>query len=284
MTVKHRQTKRSLTAVLKTIVFYAVLIILTVIVSLPFFWMISTSLKNRGALMSIPVEWLPKNPGLDAYQKLFTIPFFLKSIANSFYLAIACTLARLICAAMSAYGLTKIPFRGRGVILAVYISALMIPAQITFIPIFIIMSRAGLANNLNAFILLQLFNAFAIFMLCQHMRTIHDAYTEAALLDGANRWQIFSRIILPFCSGTLATLAILGFMDIWNDYLLPLTLLTDRSKATLTVLLSTLSSQYQSQYNLSMAGALVSIVPILAVYIGAQKFFREGLAVGGVKG
>lgn len=160
----------------------------------------------------------------------------------------------------------------------------MIPVQITFIPLFIVMTKLGLTNSLNAFLLLQLFNAFAIFMLRQKMMTIHNAYIEAAVIDGAGPWRIFFKIIVSLCSGTLATLAILAFMDQWNDYLLPLVLLTERGKYTLPLLLSTLSGQYKNQYNLMMAGSLVSIVPILLVYLCAQKYFKDGLSVGGVKG
>lgn len=266
------------------IVFYVVALFMAVIVCIPFYWMIITSLKGRGAIMSIPVEWVPKEPTLDAYRKLFSMPEFGSSVFNSFYLSVLCTLVRLLCAAMAAFVLTKIPFKGRDKVFGVYVTALMIPSQITFIPLFIIMTNLHLTNNLNAFLLLQLFNAFAIFMMRQRMMTINDAYIEAAIIDGAGMWRIFFKIVLPMCSGTLATLAILAFMDLWNDYLLPLVLLTDRSKYTLPLLLSTLSGQYKNQYNLTMAGALVSIIPILIVYICAQKYFKEGLAVGGVKG
>lgn len=134
------------------------------------------------------------------------------------------------------------------------------------------------------FMLLQLFNAFAIFMMRQKMMTINDAYIEAAVIDGASMWRIFFKIILPMSGSAIATLAILAFMDMWNDYLLPLVLLSERSKFTLPLLLSTLSGQYKNQYNLTMAGALISIIPILIVYIFAQKYFKEGLTVGGVKG
>lgn len=264
--------------------FYVVAIAIAVIVCIPFFWMIITSLKSRGATMSIPVEWIPKEPTLEAYVKLFSIPNFASSVFNSFYISVVCTLVRLICAAMTAYALTKIKFRGRDGMFKLYVTALMIPAQITFIPLFIVMTKLSLTNSLNAFIMLQLFNAFAIFMLRQKMMTINNAYIEAATIDGASHWKIFWKIIMPMCSGTLATLAILSFMDMWNDYLLPLVLLTDQSKYTLPILLSTLSGQYKNQYNLMMAGSLVSIIPILVVYICAQKFFKDGLSVGGVKG
>ncbi len=184
--------------------YYAAGALLAIIVCIPFFWMISTSLKSRGAVMSIPVEWIPAQPSLEAYQKLFTIPNFGRSIFNSFYLAATCTAGRLLFAAMAAFALTKIRFRGQKLVFSLYITALMIPTQITFIPIFIIMTRLGLANSLNAFILLQFFNAFAIFMLRQRMLTIHDAFIEAAVIDGAGQWRIFRQIMLPLCGGTLA--------------------------------------------------------------------------------
>ena len=199
-------------------------------------------------------------------------------------MSVLCTAVRLLCAAMAAFALTKIPFKGRNAVFGIYVTALMIPSQITFIPLFIIMTNMHLTNSLNAFMLLQLFNAFAIFMMRQKMMTINDAYIEAAVIDGASMWRIFFKIILPMSGSAMATLAILAFMDMWNDYLLPLVLLSERSKFTLPLLLSTLSGQYKNQYNLTMAGALISIIPILIVYIFAQKYFKEGLTVGGVKG
>jgi multiple sugar transport system permease protein len=266
------------------IVYYIFALAVAFIVCVPFFWMLSTSLKSRGALMSIPVEWLPKKPSLAAYQKLFAIPNFGASILNSFYLAILCTAARILSAAMAAFALTKIKFKGRELTFKVYVTALMIPTQITFIPLFIVMTRLRLTDSLSAFILLQFFNAFAVFMLRQKMMTINDAFIEAAVIDGASMWKIFIRIVLPLSSGTLATLAVLAFMDLWNDYLLPLVLISNPAKYTLPLLLSTLSGQYKNQYNLMMAGSLISILPILIVYICAQKYFKEGLTVGGVKG
>ena len=264
--------------------FYLFALLIAFVVCVPFFWMLVTSLKSRGAIMSVPVEWLPKEPTLEAYRKLFSLPGFAGSVFNSFYLSVVCTVVRLVCAAMAAFALTKISFKGRELTFKIYVTALMIPVQITFIPLFIVMTKLHLTNSLNAFLMLQLFNAFAIFMLRQRMMTINNAYIEAAVIDGASMWKIFYRIMMPLCSGTLATLAILAFMDLWNDYLLPLVLLTDRAKYTLPLLLSTLSGQYKNQYNLMMAGSLVSILPILAVYICAQKYFKEGLTVGGVKG
>lgn len=270
--------------ILNNIFFYLFAILIAVLVCIPFFWMLITSLKSRGSITSIPVEWIPKQPTLEAYKKLFSMPNFANSIVNSFYISIICTGVRIVCAAMAAFALTKISFKGRDGLFKLYITALMIPAQITFIPLFIVMTKLNLTNSINAFLLLQLFNAFAIFMFRQNMLNINNAYIEAAVIDGANTWTVFAKIVMPLCSGTVATLAILVFMDLWNDYLLPLVLLTDSKKYTLPILLSSLSGQYKNQYNLMMAGALISIIPILIVYICAQKYFKEGLAVGGVKG
>ena len=270
--------------IIRTVLLYVFALAVAFLVCVPFFWMISTSLKSKGAIMSIPVQWFPKKPSLAAYKKLFAMSNFTQSIFNSFYLAITCTAARILCAAMAAFALTKIRFRGRELTFKIYVTALMIPGQITFIPLFIVLTKLHLTNSLNAFILLQFFNAFSVFMLRQKMMTINDAFIEAAVIDGAGMHTIFRRIVLPLSSGTLATLAILSFMDLWNDYLLPLVLLSDARKFTLPLILSTLSSQYKTQYNLTMAGSLVSIVPILIVYICAQKYFKEGLTVGGVKG
>ena len=177
--------------VIGAMLFYVAATALAAIVCIPFFWMISTSLKSRGALVSIPLEWLPKKPSFDSYQKLFAIPNFGRSIINSFYLAIICTISNLLCSAMASFALTKIPFKGQQAVFNLYLVSMMIPAQVTFIPIFIIMSKLGLTNNLSAFTLLQLFNAFSIFMLRQRMKTINNAYIEAAMIDGASYRFIF---------------------------------------------------------------------------------------------
>ncbi|WP_418231389.1 carbohydrate ABC transporter permease, partial [Butyricicoccus sp.] len=129
------------------VAFYVLGLLVAIIVCIPFYWMIITSLKGRGAIMSIPVEWIPKEPTLDAYKKLFAMPEFVGSIFNSFYVSVLCTAVRLLCAAMAAFALTKIPFKGRNAVFGIYVTALMIPSQITFIPLFIIMTNMHLTNS-----------------------------------------------------------------------------------------------------------------------------------------
>ena len=276
-------SKKKIRKFIPGFLFYIMGILVAVLILIPFLWMISTSLKSKGALLSIPVEWIPEDPSLDAYKKLFMLDSFTSSVINSFYLAVTTTAVQLLSSSMAAYAFSKIRFKGRESLFKVYLATMMIPFQVTFIPLFIVLSSLGLTNKLNAFLLLQLFNPFAIFMLRQKMMTINNHFIEAAIIDGANKRQIFMKIILPLSSGIIATLSIMSFMGSWNDYLFPLVMLSDKKKFTLPLLLNSLQGQYSSDYNLLMAGSLISILPILIVYIFAQKYFRSGLQIG-VKG
>lgn len=269
--------------IISLVTFYLMGTVVSIIIIIPFFWMISTSLKTKGALLSIPVEWIPKEPSLYAYKKLFGLQDFSRAVLNSFYLAASTSAVQVLSAAMAAFAFSKISFKGRETLFKAYLGTMMIPFQVLFIPLFIVMSGLKLANKLNAFMLLQLFNPFAIFMLRQKMMTISDSFVEAAIIDGAAQFQIFRKIILPLSSGTLAALGVMAFMGSWNDYLFPLVMISDRKKFTLPLILSSLQGQYSSEYNLLMAGSLISILPILIVFMFAQKYFQSGLQVGGIK-
>lgn len=264
--------------------YYVVSILLAVIAFIPFLWMISTSLKSRGALMSIPIEWIPAEPTLDAYTEVFSRFPFLRTIGNSLLISVSYTLITLICASMAAFAFAKLRFRGSGAILSVYIATMMIPTQVTMIPLFVVMNRLGLIDSYASVILPSMFKPFAVFLLVQQMRTIPNDYIDAARIDGAGLFQTYRKVALPLCIPTLATLAVTTFMESWNDYLWPLLMLTDRNKMTLPIALSTLNGQYNTEYNVLMAGSLISMIPIIIIYIAAQKQFKSGLMAGGIKG
>lgn len=264
--------------------YYVVSILLAVIALIPFLWMISTSLKSRGALMSIPIEWIPAEPTLDAYTEVFSRFPFLRTIGNSLLISVSYTLITLICASMAAFAFAKLRFRGSGAILSVYIATMMIPTQVTMIPLFVEMNRLGLIDSYASVILPSMFKPFAVFLLVQQMRTIPNDYIDAARIDGAGLFQTYRKVALPLCIPTLATLAVTTFMESWNDYLWPLLMLTDRNKMTLPIALSTLNGQYNTEYNVLMAGSLISMIPIIIIYIAAQKQFKSGLMAGGIKG
>jgi multiple sugar transport system permease protein len=185
---------------------------------------------------------------------------------------------------MAAYVFSKIEFKGRNVLFFFFLATMMIPGQVTMIPNYLVLRNLGLLNTYVGVMLPSFFNAFGTFLLRQNMLTIPKSFSEAAIIDGASHFKIFSKIILPLSRPAIATLSIITFMGGWNSYLWPLIVLTDKNKMTLPIGLSLLNGQYSGEYNLLMAGSLISIIPILIVYIFAQKYFMEGLNVGGLKG
>ena len=264
--------------------YYLLGTLIAVLATIPFLWMITTSLKARGALMSIPIEWIPKEPTLTAYVKVFSrFPFF-RTIGNSLFISVTYTLITLLSASMAAFAFAKLDFPRADTLLKIFLATMMIPTQVTMIPLFVVMNKMQLINTYSSVILPSIFRPFAIFLLVQQMRTIPNDYLDAARIDGASTFRVYFRVALPLCRPTLATLSITTFMEAWNDYLWPLLMLTDKAKMTLPIALSTLNGQYSTEYNVLMAGSLISMVPIILVYIFAQKYFENGMMAGGIKG
>lgn len=266
------------------VVYYVVMIALSFFMVLPLFWMITTSLKDSGALTAIPIEWIPKKVTLDSFRKLFEIFPFGKAFLNSVIVSVSITIVNVFSACMAAYVFAKIPFKGRELLFGIFLITMMIPGSVTLIPNYLILRNFHLLNSYLGLVLPSFFNIFGIFMLRQSMRQIPDDFIDAAVIDGASQWKIFFNVIIPLSRPMIATLFVITFMGAWNDYLWPLIVLTDKNKMTLPVALSMLNGQYSTEYNLLMAGALISIVPIIIVYAFAQRYFEEGLTAGGLKG
>lgn len=264
--------------------FYAISIIIAIIVMIPFFWMLSTSLKSKGALMALPVQWIPEEPTLDAYVQVFKRFPFLRAVGNSLFITVSYTLVTILSSSMAAFAFTKIRFPFADGIFKLYLASMMIPTQVTLIPLFIIMNGMNLTDTYASVICPSLFKAFGIFLLVQNMKSIPNDFIEAAQIDGARMWYIYRKIMLPLSAPAIATLAITTFMDSWNDYLWPLVMLSDRNKMTITLALNSLNGQYATEYNVLMAGSLISMIPIIIVYIGANSRMKSGIMVGGVKG
>ena len=263
---------------------YLTAVFIGVIVMIPFLWMLSTSFKSKGALMQIPVQWIPKEPSLDAYRTVFSRFPLLRAIGNSFLITGSYTVVTILSASMAAFAITKIKFPWAESIFKLYLASMMIPTQVTLIPLFVIMNKLGLINTYPSVILPSLFRAFAVFMLVQQMRSIPNDFMEAARIDGAAIFRIYGRVIMPLTRSAIATLTVTTFMESWNDYLWPLLMLSDKNKMTLTLALNSLNGQYGTEYNLLMAGSLISMVPIIIIYACAQRYFKSGLMSGGVKG
>ncbi len=264
--------------------FYLGAIALAVVVMVPFYWMIVTSLKSKGALMALPIQWIPANPTFKSYEKVFSLFPFARAILNSVFITVCYTVFTVLSASMAAFAIAKIRFKGAEVIFGIYLASMMIPTQITLIPLFIIMNRLSLVNTYTSVIAPSIFRAFGIFLLVQSMRGLSDEYMEASRVDGAGLFRIYSTIIMPMCAPAIATLSITTFMEAWNDYLWPLVMLSDKKKMTLTLALNSLNGQYGTEYNVLMAGSLISMVPIIIVYTIAQTRMKQGITLGGVKG
>lgn len=234
--------------------------------------------------MALPIQWVPKQPSLKAYKKVFSLFPFFKAILNSAFITVTYTVITLLSSSMAAFAITKIRFKGAGVVLGIYLASMMIPTQITLIPLFIITNKLNLVNTYTSVISPSLFRAFGIFLLVQSMRSISDEYMEAAKIDGAGLGTVYFKIVLNLITPALATLGISTFMEAWNDYLWPLVMLSDKNKMTLTLALNSLNGQYGTEYNVLMAGSLLSMIPIIIVYIFAQTKMKRGITLGGVKG
>lgn len=268
---------------LKSLSVIAILFIITAVSLIPFLWMISTSLKNSGALMAVPIEWIPKKVSFDSYVKVLKELPFLKSLMNSAIITLGSTILTLVSSSLAAFIFAKFEFKYKNLIFILFLASMMVPIQVTGIPIFIILTKLGLNNSFIGVIIPSVFNVFAIFLLRQYMKNISNEFIEAALIDGANLFQVYLKIIVPMSIVPLTTLFVINFMSYWNDYFWPLIILTNPNKVTLPVLLSKLNVQYATEYNTLMAGSLVSMTPILVVYIFAQKYFIRGIQEGGIK-
>lgn len=273
---------------LKKILFYLLITVCAFIIILPFIWMITTSLKGYGAIRTIPIKWIPKNPTLDNYKQVFNLRIFSfwRSAYNSFFLAITNTFVMVMSATMAAFVFAKVEFKHREKIFLLYLSVMMIPETVTLIPNYTILNALHLLDTFLGVIVLSLMSystAVNIFIMRQSMKSVSNAYIEAAGMDGASMITIFFKIMIPMCKPTLATITLMSFMASWNAYLKPLIILSSNKKITLQLALATMSGQMEGKENVLMAGAVLTIIPILLVYIYTQRFVDNGIDTGGVK-
>ena len=264
-------------------ILHLVLISLSLTMLFPFLWTVSASLKGDDAVLATPPQLLPVPVHWENYAAVTqTIPFW-QLLFNSLLVAVITTVLQVLTCSMAAYAFARLRFRGRGPLFLVYLATLMVPAQVTYTPLFIFMRVLGLTNTYAGLILPGVTSAFGVFLLRQFFLTIPRELEEAAFLDGASHWTVYRRIILPLSRPGLAALTIFSFMASWNSFLWPLLVVSDPQIMTLPLGLSTLHGQYSTAWNQLMAGTVLSIIPIVIVYILAQRQFVEGLALSGLK-
>lgn len=264
---------------------YAILIIMAALMLIPFFWMLSASIKSDRQVFAMnPFVWIPKEPKWDNYIKIWTKIPMLKFVENTVILTIVVTILQLITSSFAAYAFAKLDFKHKDKLFIAYIATIAMPWQVYMVPQFIMMRSMGLNDKLLAMVCLQAFSAFGVFLMKQFYEGIPNELCEAARIDGMSEYKIYAKIMLPLSKPALSTLVIFTFVNTWNDYLGPLIYLKTEEHKTIQLGLKMFIGQYSSEYGLIMAGSVLSLIPVLAIFMCMQKYFVEGIASTGIKG
>lgn len=266
------------------VVLYVTLILLALIMLVPFAWMLSASFKLDKDVFIFPIQWIPKTLRWQNYVEIWTKIPLSKFVLNTVKLTLIVTFLQLLTSSFAAYAFAKLKFKWKNALFLAYVATIAVPWQVYMVPQFMMMRSFGLADTHLAIIFLQAFSAFGVFMMKQFYEGIPDELCEAARIDGMSEYQIWYRIMLPLSKPALSTLTIFTFVNTWNDFLGPLIYLTTESKKTLQLGLRMFISQYGSEYGLIMAASVLSLIPVLIVFLSLQKYFVEGVAASGVKG
>lgn len=259
----------------------AVLVASGALMVLPFLWTLSTSLQTTESLLRLPPQLIPAEPSLDAFRELTEVMPFGRILLNSIIVTVVITVAQVVTSALAGYGLARFEFRGRQALLLLFLATLMVPAQVTIVPLFIGLSRLDQLNTLHALALPMVASAFGVFLFRQYFMQMPAALEEAAALDGASPWRTFWSVAFPYARPAVATFGILAFMAAWNAYLWPLFVARDESSMTLPVGLASLHGRFQTDWNLVMAGSVITVVPVIVVFAIVQRHISTGLLLGG---
>ncbi len=250
---------------------------------LPFLWMVSTSLRALPEVIAAPFA-LPRSPLWDNYPAVFEAVPFGRSYLNTIYVTLTRTVGVVLTSSMAAYAFARLRFPGREALFAAYLATMMIPSQVTMIPTFALMRLLGWRDTYAALIVPQLTSAFGTFLLRQFFLTLPTSLEEAAVIDGCSPLGIFRHVILPLGKPALATLAVFTFLGAWNDFMWPLIMTDSPERFVLSVALSYLQQTNYTDWPRLMAGAVMTLLPVLAVFVAAQRTFVEGIALTGIKG
>lgn len=279
--VSNRKKKFDLSKFLLTTLF----LVIGVSMLIPLVWMISASLKPEADVFNFPIEWIPQRwNAVENYRTVWGGQYnFGLYYWNSIKVSVGATVLQVFFSALGAYGFSKVKWKGRDVLFTIYLATMMIPEQVTIVTRFLITREIGLYNTHLGLVLMLSFSVYGVFLLRQAMMAIPDSLSESAQIDGANHWQIFSRIVLPMVQPSIATLAILKFTWTWNDYQHPLVFITDPDLYVVQQGMQVFATQSGVYYSLTMAAAVSSILPLLIIFLLGQKYVIGGIGEGAVK-
>jgi multiple sugar transport system permease protein len=265
-------------------IYFIILLTFGLMVSLPFFWMIISSLKTTEELSMVPPTFFPKNPNFDSYVAVSKIIPFFKFFANTILVTVLRTISQLTFCSMASFAFAKMKFRGKNVIFLILLSVLMVPPQMMMIPTYIIMKSLHLVDTVLGVALPGMFSAFGMFLMRQYYLSLPDEFLESGRIDGCSYFKSFVKLYLPLSKSALVSLMIFTVMYSWNDYLWPLIISSSEKARVLSVGIALLQGQNRIFYNQIMAGAAMATIPIILVFVMLQRYFEEGIALTGVKG
>lgn len=277
MAARSKRISRSLT--------YLALILGALFTIAPFLWLLRSSVMTIQEIFSMPPKWLPATPQWSNYLNVFTTLPFGRFFVNTVIIVFLNLIGALFSNTIMAYSFARIKFRGRNIMYGICLSTLMLPTTVTMVPLFIEWKWFRGLNTFAPLVVPSFFgNAFYIFMLHQFFKTIPIEFDEAAVVDGASYPQIITKIIVPLAKPALAVVAIFTFMASWNDFIGPLLYLHDQSKFTLSLGLKMFLSMFRAEWNTLMAASTLAVLPLIILFFMAQRYFIEGLTLGGIKG
>lgn len=268
----------------RTVLLPVVMIVLAVGTLIPLLWMISASLMPSGEASMYPPRFIPSFITFDHYETLFTRLEVARYLMNSLILSVSITLISLFFNSMAGYAFAKYRFAGRDRLFRLLVAEMVIPAQVTTLPLFLMLKKVGLVNTYFGVIVAGMATIYGIFLIRQFTLSIPDSLIEAARMDGAGEFKIYWSVILPLCKPILVTLAIFTFLGAWNDFFWPLIVLTDDSMYTLPVALAILAGEHVQDTELMMAGSVLTVLPVLIVFLAVQRYYIQGIMMGSVKG
>lgn len=264
---------------------YILLILFSVAMLFPFYWMVRSSFMSKREIMTVPIQWLPSKYNLDNFKDAFARAPFARYFLNSAIIVFINMIGSILSASFIAFGFARLNFKGKNFWFAILLSTMMIPQTVLMIPQFLIWQRVGAYNTFIPLTLPCFFgSAFYIFLVRQFYAGIPRAYDEAALVDGANYFTIYWKIILPMSKPVMCSVGVFTFMGTWNDFMGPLLYLDKQNLKTVSLALQNFMGQHVSEWNLLMAMATVITIPMIVVYFMAQRYFIEGITFSGVKG
>lgn len=271
----------------KRAVFNALSLLLMTFIALlmviPFVWMLSTSFKEMGQVLIFPPEWIPDPFVWQNYSDAWEMANFNLFFRNSAIVTFFTVVGQLLTCSLAGFAFARLRFPGRDGIFLIYLATMMVPIQVTLIPLYLLMKELGMINSFAGLIIPGIFSAYGTFMLRQFFMGIPKSLDESAVIDGCGYFRIYWQIILPLSKAALATQAVFCFMWQWNNLLWPLVMANEDSVRTLTVGLQLFKGQYSVAWNLLMAGSVISVIPILVLYVFLQKYFVQGIAMTGMK-